>query len=80
MKAIETKYLPCTDYRGSRIKAYDEDNNSVTIGYPHEYNTEEAHHQAALALCQKMDWPTKLIGGGTKTGYAWVFVPKEWTQ
>ena len=80
MKAIETKYIPATDYKGSRIKATDGD-YSTTISYPHEYNTEDAHAQAALAHCRKMKWfaserewgHTHLIGGGTKKGYVFVF-------
>ena len=35
MKAIITKYIGPTDTRGSRIKASDEDGNSITIGYDH---------------------------------------------
>ena len=74
MKAIETKYLGPTNVRGGRIKATDCDNNSITIPYPHEYNSEDAHRHAAYALRDKMGWTGELIGGATKAGYAWVFV------
>ena len=74
MKAILTKYHGPTDTRGSRISATDSDGNRVSIPYPHELNSEEGHHKAAQALCDKMKWPGKLTGGGTKNGYAWVFV------
>ena len=80
MKAISTKYLGATNYKGSRIKADDGDGNSITIGYPHEASMGcDAHSRAALALCKKMSWTaqadrqTHLIGGGTKTGYVFVF-------
>lgn len=78
MKAISTKYIPATDYKGSRIKADDGDGNTVTISYPHEFDTEKAHAQAALALCRKMGWTDRLhgnglIAGGTKSGYVFVF-------
>ena len=73
MKAIETRYLPCTNYRGDRIKAHAEGGNNITIPYPHEYDTEKAHHTAAVALCKKMGWSTELLGGGTDKGYVFVF-------
>lgn len=72
-KAIETKFLPCTDTKGSRIKAFDLDNNSVTISYPHELNQGQAHRKAAQALADKMGWTGELIGGCTKAGYVFVF-------
>ena len=74
MKAIITKYLPCTNYKGSRIKATDTRKNHVTIPYPYELNTDEAHLKAALALCKKIGWSTNLIGGGLENGnYVFVF-------
>ena len=75
MKAITTKYLGPTDCRGSRIKAYDEDGNSVTIPYPYHLPLGEAMHRAAAdALCEKRDWTGNLAGGGVKGGYVFVFV------
>jgi len=76
MKAILTKYLSPTNFRGARIKAWDEDGNSVTVSYPHELSGEECHKVAANALCDKMKWPGKetLTGGGVKGGYVFVFV------
>lgn len=73
MKAIECKYIGPSNVKGSRIKAYDCDNNSVTIGYPHELSGEEVYKAAAIKLCEKMKWSTDLIGGGTKNGYVFVF-------
>jgi hypothetical protein len=82
MKAIETKYLPATNYKDARIKAYAEGGLSITIPYPHEYDTEKAHKVAALCLVTKQGWNKQswyngIIGGATKAGYAWVFVPKD---
>lgn len=74
MKAIETKYLGPTDGRGARIKAWDSDNNQVTIPYPYELSGEDVHRKAAEALCAKMNWPGQLVGGATKRGYVFVFV------
>ena len=74
MKAIFTKYHGPSNYKGSRISACDEDGNRVTIGYPYELSGEAVHRKAADALCEKMGWPGKLVGGSHKRGYVFVFV------
>ena len=73
MKAIQTKYLPPTTYRGSRIKAWAEGGNSITISYPYELSGQDVHEAAAVALCKKMGWSTELLGGGLEKGYVFVF-------
>jgi hypothetical protein len=70
MKAIETKYIPATNFRGSRIKAYTECGNSITVSYSHEGNE---HPKAALALCKKMGWKGTLVSGGKADGRGEVF-------
>jgi hypothetical protein len=52
MQAIQTKYLPATNTRGSRIKATCE-RGSVTIPYPDELSGDAVHRHAAAALCDK---------------------------
>ena len=49
MQAIETKYIPASNYRGSRIKATCE-RGSITVSYDDALNGEEAHIAAAQAL------------------------------
>jgi len=49
MKAIQTKYIPCTDRRGSRIKATCE-RGSIIIDYPHELSGDEVHREAVRHL------------------------------
>lgn len=73
MKAITTRYLGPTNFRGSRIKATAEGGNSITIPYPYELSGQDVHQKAAIALCKKLGWGTELLGGGTETGYAFVF-------
>jgi len=51
MQAILTKYLPATNFRGSRIKAQC-DRGSITIPYPSEAG-EVSHVMAADALVAK---------------------------
>lgn len=49
-QAIFTKYIPCTNHRGSRIKAMC-DRGSITIDYDH--GSSNPHKVAVLALVRK---------------------------
>ena len=77
MKAILTKCIPCTNTKPTRIKAYTEGGNSLTLsssGCEENQRTQgEAHLYAAEQLALKMGWPGLLIGGGTPDGYCFVF-------
>ncbi len=74
MKAIWTKYIGPTNYRGSRVKATAEDRNAfgsalaVTIEYDDALSIEANHDAAAVALCLKMGWPGGLVRGGRPDG------------
>lgn len=74
MKTIQTKYFGPTSYRGSRIKAFDCDNNSITISYPYELSGEDVHRKAAETLRDKMGWKGELLGGSLRDGYVFVFM------
>jgi len=83
MKAIQTRYLPCTDHRGSRIKASAEGVKSLTIGYPHECDSYHAHKKAAQALADRQAkdtgycWKLPLAGGSLPNGdMAWIFIER----
>ena len=85
-QAIQTKFLPATNFRGSRIKAWCE-RGSITIDTDHAASC--PHTEAARALIarfvkedaarygsnpQANPWARKLIGGGLPGGgYAFVF-------
>ena len=64
MKAILTKWLGPTDTKGTRIKAYDSDGNSVTI--PIDYGLEDSDNDraACLALIERLDWNCSILGSG----------------
>ena len=49
MQAIQTKYLPATNTRGSRIKATCE-RGSITIPYPYDLSGDEVHREAVRQL------------------------------
>ena len=55
MQAIQTKYLPATNTKQSRIKAFC-NAGSITIGYPHEHDEARAHYSAAQALIVQLKW------------------------
>jgi hypothetical protein len=77
MKAIQTRYIGPTDFRCSRIKAFDSDGNSVTIPYPHDLSHENTHAAAALALARKMGWKGTLVRGGIKGGEVFCFLASD---
>lgn len=63
MQAIQTKYLPYTNTRGSRIKASCE-RGSLTIPYPHELSGDEVHREAVRQLLERFvseDWAERSI-------------------
>jgi len=76
---IKTKFLPCTNTKGSRIKAI-ANRNTITIDYDHGLNSNENHSKVAIELCEKMNWNPKnkfyLIGCSIDEGefMIWTFV------
>ena len=77
MKVIETKYHGPTNTRGARITATTEGAGRLSIPYPHELSGMACHQKAAEALRDRLNWQGRLIGGGTKSGYAFVFADDE---
>ena len=77
MKAILTKIIPCTNTKPTRVKAYTEGGNAITVSWStcdDDGRTQgQAHLFAAKKLCEKMQWTGELIGGGTAEGYCFVF-------
>ena len=61
MQSIHVKYLPCTDTKGSRIKATCAA-GSLTISYPHELSGQAVYRAAAEALAQKLGWTGPYYG------------------
>ncbi len=80
MIAIETRYIPCTNNKPTRIVAETANGQRLVMA------SELASHQSgdtgraddccrvvAQALADKMKWDGTLICGGTKAGYVFVF-------
>ena len=72
-QAIETRYLGPTNTRGGRIKA-ECWAGSLTIPYPHELNTDEAHKAAAMALAARCAKHAEQHGGSS------IWSEGKWTQ
>lgn len=74
MQAITTKILPATQHRPTRCKAMAKC-GSVVLSTDQFESTDEAHKEAALALCRKFAWEGSLVTGTTHQGdNVWVFV------
>ena len=68
MKAIITKYKGPTGRRGSRIIASDSDGNKVIFDHSQAHSHDQAHANAARALCDKMGWKGVLRSGSLEPG------------
>jgi hypothetical protein len=67
MQAIVTKFIAPTNTRGSRIKATAQA-GSITIAWDDATGIDENHRRAALALCERYEWPKRLVCGGLPDG------------
>lgn len=73
MKAIQVKYLPATNTRCSRWKAFAEGGLQVTLPYDHALNSEENARKAAEALIAKLEWRSHIGGSGSLPNGDYVF-------
>jgi hypothetical protein len=77
MIAIQTKFLPCTNTKGSRVKAFATNRPwSVTIPYDYSGSHEMPHYKAVKALIEKhkLEWDlTNMRFGGVDNGYVFCF-------
>ena len=74
MISITTKYLPVTNTRPSRIKAYradhDKGETTVTVPYDHELDLDQNHRIAAQTLAVKLGWDGTWFTGFGAPGFA----------
>ena len=72
-QAIQTRFIPPTNTRGPRIKAFCLA-GAIVRSYP-DGNECEAHHAVAIELANLKGWPTDGHGFGAlpNDGYALVF-------
>jgi len=80
-QSILTKYISPTNTRGARIKAVQsgwsdkKECASVTIPYPFELNTDQAHALAAKKLAEKLGWHGRYVCAslGAWSDYAYCY-------
>ena len=82
MIAIHTKYIPATNTRGSRIKAYTSSGWSVTVPYNHALSDYHVHYEAVKALVEKheLDWPIDQMAYGDSAdgkGFTFCFLSSK---
>lgn len=76
MQAILTKYLPATNSRGERVKAFC-DAGSITEGWDYGLGQEANHRAVATALANKFGWLDyghRVEAGSYGNGYVFVLV------
>jgi hypothetical protein len=76
MIAIQTKYLPVTKTKSSRIKAWTSNGQSAIVPFNYDYDNELVHFQAVKALIakHKLDWDLSgMRYGSTEGGYVFCF-------
>ena len=77
--AIFTKFLPCSNTRGSRIRAkFEIGGGAISIPYPHHLSGESAHELAARTLIDKFNPDFLLIeSAGIKSGFVFIAASKK---
>lgn len=78
MQAIQTKYLGPTNTRGDRHKAACWA-GSVTVPMDWTLDAHDNHKRAAMALCAKLGWGGRMVGGTLlkSNTMVWVFDDKS---
>jgi len=76
MIAIHTKFIPASNTKGARIKAYTSTGKQATVSYPYEKSYELAHFEAVKALIENngLDWNLEdMRFGDSADGKGYVF-------
>jgi hypothetical protein len=64
MKAIQIKYLPATNFKGARMKAWIEGGHSITLPFQYEISSDEVRAKLmATELKVLMNWCKVEISG-----------------
>lgn len=65
MRLIKTKYFGPTNTKGSRIKAMDDNGNSITVAYKHDLNIDDNHIYAVFMLLYKLRIDAVIVNSAT---------------
>lgn len=75
MKAIQVRYLPATNTKGVRLKAFTAGGNQLTTSRDYELDCRDDARQAAIKLMCKLKWigHSKIQGEGVLLNGDYVF-------
>lgn len=81
MQAITTKYLPPTNFKGSRVKV-ECDAKTIIVPWDDVLNPQQNHAAAARQLAKMLGWHGHWFGGSPKgsTGYCFVCADPNYTE
>lgn len=76
MKAIQVKYLPTTEHRGTRLKAWVE-GFAITRSRDYDLDTADQARAVAMELAKTLDWLEEdvYLQGGTLPNGDYCFIP-----
>lgn len=76
-RAIGVKYVPATDTKGTRLKAFvkfeSEVTNKLVVSWDYELDVSTNYCNAAKKMAEKMGWKGNMIGGVLGKEYVFVF-------
>lgn len=72
-QAIVTKYIPCTNFRPSRVKAKCQA-GSITLSWDHALDLIDNHAAAARALAARFGWSGRWEAGANAGNDGYTFV------
>ena len=84
MIAIQTKFIPATNTRAAKIKAYTCNGHKAVVSIDYALDDVQRHAKAVSALIEKEmlyvpDFST-MVYGGTKEGYVFCFTQSTVTM
>lgn len=68
MQAIQVKYMPATNTRGTRYKAWSYSGQSVTVSMDYSKEDSQNAGRAAMELLKKLEWNGSWLGGTLPNG------------
>ncbi len=74
MKAITTRYLSATNFKGARVVATADPKHRVCVNWDDDLSDEMNHREAARKLAQKLDWHGVMVTGHNHKTQVHVFV------
>jgi hypothetical protein len=73
MKAIQVRFLPATNFKPARMKAFCENNVSITVPYQYELSSDNLRIlECANEFINRLKWEVKITGTGQLKNGDWV--------